>query len=228
MGQEWHPTRLVSPTGAWLAACPKSPAPTAVVMTSALQTEIVKGHNSRRQTLAAGALPGFSSAVRMAPVRWNAELARLAALNVRQCQMKHDACRNTPTFRASGQNLAMVGYSGAISSRSDQALVTQSLTMWWDEYKITTKAQINSYPQNYNGPAIGHFTAMAQEKQTHVGCAAARYLKTSMNYWLFACNYATTNYVNQPVYAAGPTASKCKTGTHVNFPALCKVAEVYT
>ncbi|XP_030377801.1 venom allergen 3-like [Scaptodrosophila lebanonensis] len=214
-------------TGAWSSACPTSPAPIAVAITPALRTQIVRGHNIRRQRLAAGNLPGFRPAVRMAPVRWNNELAQLAALNVKQCVMQHDACHNTAQFKASGQNLAMVGYGGARSSRTNQQLVAQSLTMWWTEYRVTTMAQINAYPSNYNGPAIGHFTAMAQEKNTHVGCAAARYFRNNMNYWLFACNYATTNYIGLPVYTAGPTASKCTKGRNVNFNALCKVTEVY-
>ncbi|XP_030377802.1 venom allergen 5-like [Scaptodrosophila lebanonensis] len=214
-------------SGDWSSACPTSPAPIAVDITPQLKNQIFRGHNFRRQRLASGNLPGFEPAARMASVRWSEELAQLAALNVKQCEMQHDACHNTDQFKASGQNLAMIGYGGDQSSKTDKELVTQSLTMWWSEHKDTTMAQINEYPSNYNGPPIGHFTAMAQEKNTHVGCAAARYIQNNMNYWLFACNYATTNFIGQPVYTAGPSASECTKGTHKNFDALCKVSEVY-
>lgn len=74
---------------------------------------------------------------------------------------------------------------------------------------------------------IGHFTAMAQEKNTHCGCAAAFYYENGMNWFLMACNYATTNWVGEPVYQRGVKASGCKKGTNVNYPGLCKVSEVY-
>lgn len=74
---------------------------------------------------------------------------------------------------------------------------------------------------------IGHFTAMAQQANTAVGCAVASYVSNSLNNFLLACNYATTNIVGEPVYRRGITAAGCNTGTNVNYNGLCKVAEVY-
>lgn len=68
---------------------------------------------------------------------------------------------------------------------------------------------------------------MVQQVNTAVGCAAAIYTINSVNNFLLACNYATTNIVGAPVYVRGPTAVGCKTGTNVNYAGLCKVAEVY-
>ncbi|XP_068141438.1 venom allergen-1-like [Drosophila tropicalis] len=162
----------------------------------------------------------------MATMRWNAELAKLALLNVKQCEMQHDACHNTDTFRASGQNLAIYGYSGARSSKTTAQLVTASIQMWWNEYKDANMSLIKKYPSNYSGPQIGHFTAMAQEKNTHLGCAAVKF-ENSMNWFLMACNYATTNWVGQPVYQQGTAASGCNTGKNDNYTNLCKIAEKY-
>lgn len=95
--------------------------------------------------------------------------------------------------------------------------------------------QFNSSESNPFPPAspppprsqIGHFTAMAQQANIAVGCAAAKFVKGDWNIFLLACNYATTNWVGEPVYVRGPTAAGCNTGTNVNYAGLCKVAEVY-
>lgn len=63
---------------------------------------------------------------------------------------------------------------------------------------------------------------MAQDKANRVGCAAITYNGSER---VLACNYARTNMVNQVVYTAGPTASKCanKNPAYLN---LCSVNEV--
>lgn len=68
---------------------------------------------------------------------------------------------------------------------------------------------------------------MAQQANTAVGCAVASYVSNSLNNFLLACNYATTNIVGEPVYRRGITAAGCNTGTNINYSGLCKVAEVY-
>ncbi|XP_030386692.1 venom allergen 3-like [Scaptodrosophila lebanonensis] len=213
--------------GSWHAACPTRPAPVLVPMTLGLRRLILRAHNTRRNQLAGGNLRGFPSALRMATMLWDEELARLADLNVRQCTMEHDDCHNTPRFRASGQNLAYIAYPGRRRARSDAQLSAQCIAMWWNEHRGATIAQINRYPE-ISARVIGHFTAMAQMNNTHCGCAAARYLRNRRNVYLFACNYATTNWIGRPVYVAGRRASACSTGRNINFPALCSLAEVYS
>jgi hypothetical protein len=73
---------------------------------------------------------------------------------------------------------------------------------------------------------IGHFTVMVHENNTAVGCGMSTY-KTisngrSMNTYLFACNYATTNRIGCPVYNAGTKASGCPEGVDKAYPNLCK------
>ena len=64
-------------------------------MTAALRSLILDTHNSLRSRIALGQQPRFSTARRMAQMVWNNDLAFLAQLNSRTCQMGHDACRNT-------------------------------------------------------------------------------------------------------------------------------------
>ncbi|EDW65953.1 venom allergen-1 [Drosophila virilis] len=213
--------------GAWDASCPTSPAPFVIDMNLDLRQLVVRLHNVRRNNLALGKVANYGPARRMATMRWSPELATLAALNVRQCAMEHDACHNTNKFKASGQNLAMISYTGAQASRTNAELLTSSINSWWSELKNANMVVINSYPSSWSGGQIGHFTAMAQQANIAVGCAAARFVKGDWNNFLLACNYATTNWVGKPVYVRGPTAAGCNTGTNVNYAGLCKVAEVY-
>lgn len=48
---------------------------------------LLEEHNWFRNAVALGELRGYATAARMARITWNDELAKLAELNVRQCQM---------------------------------------------------------------------------------------------------------------------------------------------
>ncbi|KAH8287311.1 hypothetical protein KR054_005669, partial [Drosophila jambulina] len=207
--------------------CPTSPAPRLLVFNPNQKKITVNLHNKLRNQLASGKLTKYKPAKRMATMKWNNELASLAALNVKQCQMSHDACHNTQTFKASGQNLATFGSTGDITTTPAATLIRDSVNAWWNEKKDANQSIMAKYPSNYSGPQIGHFTAMAQEKNTHCGCAASYYVKDGWSWFLMACNYATTNWIGQPVYQAGTKASGCKKGANANYPGLCKPTEVY-
>ncbi|KAH8385462.1 hypothetical protein KR093_005089, partial [Drosophila rubida] len=209
----------------WASTCPTGAA--LVEMTLPLRKLVVDEHNVRRNNLAQGKLPRYETARRMATMQWSPQMAPLAELNVKQCLMKHDACHNTPKFRASGQNLAIFKYSGASSSRTNQQLITSAITMWWNERVNANQAVMASYPATWTGGDIGHFTVMARQNNYAVACAAARYVVSGENYFLIACNYATTNVVGKATYNVGKTAAGCTTGTNVNYAGLCKVGEAY-
>ncbi|KAH8418943.1 hypothetical protein KR222_007740 [Zaprionus bogoriensis] len=214
-------------TGARASTCPTDPEPVLVELTIPLKRRIVAAHNVRRNRLALGGLPKFATARRMATMRWSPQLASLAELNVLQCTMKHDACHNTLKFKQSGQNLALISYTGDNDRYTNLELIVDAISGWWSEKQYANMAVINSYPSSWTGPEIGHFTEMAQQANYAVGCGVAKYVVNSTNNFLLACNYATTNIVGKPVYVRGSTAAGCTTGTNVNYDGLCKVAEVY-
>lgn len=71
---------------------------------------------------------------------------------------------------------------------------------------------------------------MMADRNTRVGCAAASYSENSVPYkiYLVACNYATTNMINFPIYASCfNAAEKCLTGTNPVYSSLCSTAETY-
>lgn len=67
--------------------------------------KIVHLHNRYRSDLAQGKLSGFKTAERMPTLKWNTELANLAAMHVKLCTINHDQCHNTDDFVFSGQNI---------------------------------------------------------------------------------------------------------------------------
>ncbi|XP_011200657.2 antigen 5 like allergen Cul n 1 [Bactrocera dorsalis] len=209
--------------GAFAASC-QSPA--MVTFTQAEKNSIVDAHNAKRNTVAGGKT-ALKTACRMATMQWDDELAKLAAFNVKQCQMKHDSCRNTKTFKHSGQNLARRSFN---SSPNITQLSLLSVDAWYNEIKDTKMEYMNAYPSSYKGPAIGHFTVMVADRNIRVGCAASTYGVSGHRYtaFLFACNYATTNMVNFPIYkSCSVAASQCTTGKNPSYTSLCSASEKY-
>lgn len=72
---------------------------------------------------------------------WNDDLSFLAELNTKQCQLKHDACRNTAQFSFSGQNLGSLGKS---NSHYDPAVVVNNtVNSWFNEYSNALQSDID-------------------------------------------------------------------------------------
>ncbi|XP_061393341.1 scoloptoxin SSD976-like [Musca vetustissima] len=91
---------------------------------------------------------------------------------------------------------------------------------------------IDSLPSSYSRPKIDHFTVMVADRNIRVGCAAATYDDTRVSskrqIFLVACNYATTNMQNLPVYAKCEIPAKsCKSGNNSQYPNLCSRSEKY-
>ncbi|XP_063705347.1 antigen 5 like allergen Cul n 1-like [Culicoides brevitarsis] len=180
---------------------------------------ILRLHNRLRNKVALGQLSGYPKAVRMPMLRWDDELAFLAELNVKQCEMKHDECRNTDKFHYAGQNLAYIG-GGNSNAERIKALVRK----WFEEYKDANSSFIDKYRRHPNGKAIGHFTAMIQDRTDTIGCAILRHTKNS--HFFLACNYSFTNMVKDKVYTKGQkSCSKCRTGCNAIYKGLCNPHE---
>ncbi|XP_065095031.1 antigen 5 like allergen Cul n 1-like [Ochlerotatus camptorhynchus] len=192
---------------------------------------IVNVHNQLRNTVALGKQANgagqyFNQAAKMATLQWDQELADIAAVNARSCVFGHDKCRNTATMKYVGQNIAMSSYSGM--SFTDEQLITGFVNNWFKENKDATALQMASYPANYKGPTIGHFTQVVSDRSSKVGCSLVSYIEDGFVNQLFVCNYGLTNIVKQPVYVAGTACSKCTTGCNTAYPGLCSAAEPIT
>ncbi|XP_065365457.1 antigen 5 like allergen Cul n 1-like [Calliphora vicina] len=207
--------------GKFAAVCKN---PKIIQITTALRTQIVNKHNELRNKIAQG-FDKFPTAERMAAMVWNNELAKLAEYNVKQCKMSHDQCRNTKDFPYAGQNIATSTWRGM--QKTVTQVIDTHIKNWFNEYKDCPVDIIKSYSKPKSGKAIGHFTAMVQDKSTHVGCAILRHNKNGSIQQIMTCNYAHTNINAAAVYRQGPTASKCTSGTHKKFTSLCSSSEKY-
>ena len=64
-------------------------------MTQEIKDLILNQHNQFRSDIALGKYEPFPTASRMAQMQYCPELEIPAILNTKQCNMKHDECRNT-------------------------------------------------------------------------------------------------------------------------------------
>lgn len=127
--------------------CPRNAIP--IRLTNSMRAAIVKDHNLKRNWIAGGGHSRHSRACRMATMQWDKELSYLAALNVRQCTMRHDRCHNTNAFRHSGQNLFWRTYTGRLNTK---VMIQRAMDRWFAEVGNSRMDYIYSYPSNYTGP----------------------------------------------------------------------------
>lgn len=200
-----------------------------IPITKAQQATIVDLHNRLRSKVALGkqnysSSAFYPSAARMATMRWDSELAAIAAANVRRCDNEHDKCRNTPKYPSAGQNIATFSFQG--SKQSNDKIIQDFVNDWFSEYANARPKHMDAYPEEYSGKDIGHFTQIVADRATAVGCAMVRFKDgegwTTQN---IVCNYAITNIEKQPVYVTGKACSKCTTGCNPLYPGLCKPEE---
>lgn len=64
-----------------------------------MKSKILDYHNKYRNQQALGQTPNYEPAVRMATMKWDSDLAKLAEMNVRTCMFGHDNCMNTGKIR---------------------------------------------------------------------------------------------------------------------------------
>ncbi|XP_034490891.1 antigen 5 like allergen Cul n 1 isoform X2 [Drosophila innubila] len=187
---------------------------------------VVKAHNDVRQKWASGKGKVRVEACRMATVSWDDELAKLAEYNLQQCQMEHDECHNTYKFKSSGQNLFYKSLKGG-NAPEVRDILEEAIADWESEGRFVDAKILAAYPENYNGPVIGHFTMLAQELNVAVGCAASNFqTDNGYNTYLVACNYGRSTIPNTPVYRGCKKAAiECESGTNPDYPALCSLKE---
>lgn len=75
----------LNPTSAWSPSC--SADKKVIHMSQDFKKQILDTHNKWRNTVASGKANGLPSASRMATIRWDEELAKLAELNIKKCKL---------------------------------------------------------------------------------------------------------------------------------------------
>ncbi|XP_055853442.1 antigen 5 like allergen Cul n 1-like [Episyrphus balteatus] len=196
-----------------------------ITMTPEITAAILNRMNLLRNRLASGNMTKFQPCPRMATMSWNAELSKLAELNVKTCKYGHDACHNTLTSPQSGQNIGML-LSDAPLTATPLNMIIQIINAWWAESKDTTMTEINKYPESPKA-VIGHFTEMVIQANYLAGCSAGSFILNKQYAFLFVCNFHKINIINGAIYVPGKSASKCSTGPNPRYKGLCSNKEKY-
>ncbi|XP_017850490.1 antigen 5 like allergen Cul n 1-like [Drosophila busckii] len=208
--------------GAWASYCPSDKQ--LLPLTSVQKAAIVDRHNQHRNFIAGGGASHLSGACRMATMRWNDELAYLASLNVRSCQMKHDKCRKTDDFELAGQSLYTMCRSGSFNDTLE--LIT-AVDACYGEVKHVKQSHIDAFKEIAGPPFIARFAALVADRNIAVGCAVSTFSWGNMfKTFLMACNYATSILPEHKVYnSCAKPASKCSTGVNPSYKFLCNSNE---
>ncbi|EFX86987.1 hypothetical protein DAPPUDRAFT_307125 [Daphnia pulex] len=211
----------------WGSACqPAYPAKSNV--SAADVVTILKVHNDFRRKVAQGletqGSPGPQPpASNMRELKWDQELAVMAAAHAQQCVYKHDTCRNVPRFQV-GQNIYIGGSSADNLGTSDW---NAAVTAWYNEVQYMNTTYLTSFPAS-PPKVIGHYTQAVWADTYLVGCAVAYYQTTTGVFGaaypynrFYVCNYGPTgNWLGSAVYKQGAAGSACPTGT-ANSNGLC-------
>ncbi|CAD7091196.1 unnamed protein product [Hermetia illucens] len=199
------------------ATCPKD---AKLVTGGNYQVNILKAHNRVRNDIALATATGFESAMRMATVVWDNELATLAQVWVKQCVAENDECRNTDRFNSVGQNV----HSTLKSNNFDiPTLINEILDEWYNEYSAMTAAEISAYTAD---DTYRNFAQLAVDKVTRIGCATVQYTEGSKFRVFTVCNYASSPQDGQPLYVTGCPLAQCLKGKNNDFPGLCHPSEI--
>ena len=126
------------------------PAPISRGVTAAEKAQIVSLHNKKRSQVANGQEARGSSgpqppAADMLEMRWDNELAAIAQTWADQCQFGHDTTRDVSRFKV-GQNV----YIHA-STNGGSTPWRRGINSWYDEVKIYSNRDINSYRYGHIG-----------------------------------------------------------------------------
>lgn len=86
-------------------------------------------------------------------------------------------------------------------------------------------AKAKTFLNHSSNQTFGHFSVIVSERNTAIGCGIIRYTSGGYFWSLIACNYASTNILQQPVYRSGNATSLCTLGADLTYPGLCKTTE---
>lgn len=147
----------------------------------------------------------------MKKLKWNDELAMIAQRWANQCPQNHDENRMSPDFdHDPGQNMANIW-----TSHQEEVDLQQRIEDWYSEIVHFPSQNVGSFSQDGATGVIGHYTQLVWAETEFIGCGLINYRDQnqpdiSFRYTL-VCNYFPSgNWLGEPVYNSGTTASECR------------------
>lgn len=177
--------------------------------------DLIKMHNSYRNSIASGQVAGFPSAANMNELAWDSELETLAQNWANTGPLGHNPSRSIPSHPTDwiGENIFWAMGTGVSSMN-----LTVGVQNWYNEINGYTESISNfTAGQQPNGAVVGHFTQVIWATTKRVGCGV---LRCSSNVTLVCDYWVGGNFLYNPVYVAGTAKSKCPAPS-TNWTSLC-------
>lgn len=123
--------------------CSPSPAPAIFSLKSSHITAILNQHNTLRNNLAGGDIPGFKPAANMMELSWDSDLQSLAEANVKYCNISYDYCHTTDKYNVSGQNIFSAQATDAFIDTN--AVLQDAINLWYSQSKNASQASLDNF-----------------------------------------------------------------------------------
>ncbi|XP_017056738.2 antigen 5 like allergen Cul n 1 isoform X1 [Drosophila ficusphila] len=214
---------LCNDKGKFQSTCP-SRATAMVKMTPDIIKIIVDTHNDYRNKFAGG-LHSYPRAARMATLRWDPELAKVADALVRQCRTyDDDDCVKTPKYEYADASYHMQKYY-CMSTKKN--VLRKQLADWIDPTNQENVVMLYLNSDKKDIEYSQHFFQVLRDRANRLGCAIIEFIRPSLVHQLLKCVYncgvtiATDEF--NPVYevTGGNAASNCTKGANKVYQYLC-------
>ncbi|CAG5039801.1 unnamed protein product [Parnassius apollo] len=142
-------------------------------MTTWMRYQVLLLHNRHRDNIAMGLEAGQPPAANMRKMYWDYELEEMAEVWARQCQKRHDECRNTIRFNA----LQNMDVRPVVPRVTEAQLLTDTVGAWFSGSRSLLPENVWSFKlSNCSGPGgcnAHWYTAAAWASTWRLGCSQA-------------------------------------------------------
>ncbi|XP_031767195.2 CRISP/Allergen/PR-1-like [Galleria mellonella] len=156
-----------------IAANKQSPRLYASGMTTWMRYQILLLHNRHRDNIAMGLEAGQPPAANMRKMYWDYELEEMAEVWARQCQKRHDECRNTIRFNV----LQNMDVRPVLPRVTEAQLLTDVVGAWFSGARVLAPEHVWSFKQsNCSAPGgcnAHWYSAVAWASTWRMGCSQA-------------------------------------------------------
>ncbi|XP_060809711.1 venom allergen 3 homolog [Amyelois transitella] len=156
-----------------VAAGKQSPRLYASGMTGWMRYQILLLHNKHRDNIAMGLDPGQPSASNMRKMYWDYELEKMAEVWARQCQKRHDECRNTIRFNV----LQNMDVRPVLPRVTEAQLLDDAVGSWFSGSRVLPPEYVWSFRRSNcsaSGGCNAHwYTTAAWGSTWRLGCSQA-------------------------------------------------------
>ncbi|XP_039154181.1 antigen 5 like allergen Cul n 1-like [Drosophila simulans] len=208
-------------SGSWSPKCGKEPK--IIDVPNHIQKFILHYHNTYRDIVAGGQLHRLPIAARMLKLKWDHDLAFLASILVKRCDLQPtDHCISTEEFSSPSYHVV---YNKFKAKQDTFRIVRSQLNAWYDQYKkVSASSLFGGFSTDKK--EIGHFLRMIVGPSNRLGCAIASTEKDGWTHQWLGCLYSCSPQKNPLLYEySGKPGEYCTTGINGIFQNLCNDTE---